>query len=138
MPNEIKLQGARELKAIMDELGPNISRRAGVRGVRKGANIMKKALKDASPSVTGTLKKEWQTKKLRQKSNGVAFIVRLKRRHYYKTLEFPTKRGPAMNRFVESTMNRSKHQVMATVMAATKTALSYEAGRAYARSKRIR
>lgn len=140
MANEIKLQGAKELQKIMDELGGKISHRAGVTGVRKGALIMKRELKSASPQVTGTLAKEWIVKKLRsqRRAPSAAYVVRMRSRHYYETLEFESKRGRAMHPFALDAMEKAGRQAVATIMAATKTALANEAGKAYARSKRGR
>lgn len=140
MANEIKLQGARDLKKIMEAVGPAIAKRAGVVGVRKGAMIMRKELKAASPKVKGELSKNWMYKKLRSRKTDryVGYIVRLRNLHYYETLEFESARGKPMHPFAEKTIDSAKQQALAAMMAGTRTALAVEAGKAYARSKRGR
>lgn len=138
--SNLYLQGASELKKIMDALGPEISKRAGVTGVRKGAMIMRRALKSASPRVSGRLSKQWRYKKLRARrgSLSVAYVVNLRAYHFYETLEWGNKRvEKPTHPFAEREMNRTKHQAMAAIVAGTRTALAYEAGRAYQRSKRL-
>lgn len=136
----IHLQGAAEIKKIMDALGPAISKRAGTTGLRKAALVMKNELKAGSPKRAGTLRRQWMIKKLRARRNSktTAYTVRLRNLHYYETLEFDSKRGAAMRPFAERIMMIAKPRVFATMMAATRTALATEAGKAYARSKRAR
>lgn len=140
MANEIKLQGARELKKIMEAVGPAIAKRAGVVGVRKGAMIMRKELKSASPRISGRLAKQWRYKKLRSRKTDryVGYVVNLRAYHYYETLEFFSKRGKPLHPFAERTIDGAKQQALATMMAGTRTALAVEAGKSYARSKRAR
>lgn len=136
----LKLHGAKEIKNIMEALGPAISKRAGTTGVRKGALLLKNALKAESPKVTGTLRREWSVKKLRARRNSssVKYAIRIRRRHYYRVLELGFKDGrPATHPFAEKTMMATKARVFATLMAATRTALAVEAGRSYAKSLRV-
>lgn len=137
--SEFKLEGAKDLQKVMNALGGKIALKAGNTGVRKGALIMKRELKAASPVYSGILKRrEWMVKKLRsqRRAPSAAYVVRLRRRFYYETLQFKSARGPAMHPFAMEAMEKAGPQAAATILAATKTALATEAGKEYARSKR--
>lgn len=140
MANEIHLQGAAEINRIMKAFGPDVSKKAGIVGVRRGAVIMRRALAKASPKVSGTLRKTWRYKKLRSRRNSkyVAYVINLRDRHYYETLEFGNKRvSKPTHPFAQRAADDAKLQVLATIMAGTKTALTVEAGKAFVRSKRL-
>lgn len=137
----IHLQGAAELKKIMDAFGADISKRAGVVGVRKGAMIMRRELKAASPKFTGRLAKQWRYKKIRTRRNSgyVGYYVNLRGYQFYSTLEYGNKRVERPTHpFAERTMERASKQAMAAIMAGTKTAIAVEAGKAWAKSQRLR
>lgn len=137
--SEMHLQGAKDLQKIMEAFGGKVALKAGNTGVRKGALIMKRELKRASPVYSGILsRREWMVKKLRsqRRAPSAAYVVRLRRRFYYEVLEMDSKRGPATHPFALAAMERAGPQVVATIMAATKTAIAVEAGKSYARSKR--
>lgn len=100
----IHLENAKELEEMLKAFPAAVSTRAGVKGLRAGAGIMKRALIAASPvshgkhisntakthtPPSGELKKSWRYKKLRKKyPTSMAFIIELKHRFYYDLMEF--------------------------------------------------
>lgn len=136
----LRLAGAKELKALMKEMGPNIAKRGGVIGTRKGALLLRRKLKQASPYVTGALSKDWSYKKIRYRGGDtVGYRVKLKKLHYYSTLELGNRKVPyPTHPFFVAAVERVSKQVLATIISETEKGMFYEAGRIYAKTKRAR
>lgn len=164
MSDSFELEGAAELQKILEAVGPAIAKRAGTAGVRKAAARVRADLKSATPVITGTLRKEWGYKKLRQRRRNepaVAYVIRIKNRYYYELLEFegrePSERkkrytgrvrkGTKYARrdawpklagrthpFAEAAMTAALHKARGMLISGTRDAVANEAGKVYAKS----
>lgn len=142
----VELQGALELARALEKLPDKIAKRAADRGIRRTAVELRREFRAAAPVRTGHLRSAITYRfssrtgvaKVGLGQSGKAFAGRNGRRgipFYYKTLEFRTARGPALNPFFLRTWNRVKSNAARRLLKETKEAVFFEAGREYARSR---
>lgn len=134
----MQLEGVDELLKTFKQFGPLVAKRAGVTGVRKAATYVRKNLKADAPKVSGTLRKSIGYKKLRQRGrndSAVAYIVGLRKRYYYRTLEFGNKRVSfPTHPFAGRSFQRSSSTAVRIMIKGMKDAVYFEAGKSYRRS----
>lgn len=151
MAVSIKLQGVEFLQKQMKAYGPDVSKRAGDTGVREGAKMMARSLRNAAPRRTGRLRKQIGFKYY--KKTGWAKVGFRKGRAesqllgYYKTLEFGrrpySKRSngasyagsPPLNPFFAKQYARLAPSVSQHVIDKATEAVFYEAQKVYQRGR---
>lgn len=151
MAVSIKLQGVDFLQKQMKAYGPDVSKRAGDTGVREGAKLMARSLRNAAPRRSGRLRKQigfkyykktgWAKVGLRRGKAETNLLA------YYKTLEFGrrpyAKRSngasyegsPPLHPFFAKTYARLAPSVSQHVIDKATEAVFYEAQKVYQRSR---
>lgn len=147
----MKLQGADFLAKELKRFGPEVEQKAAVRGVRKGAQIIRREMwrlmrqrtgskdRKGQKRQPGTLKKQIGYKVYKRRA--LAFVGLRKARSesqglwYYRTLEFKHARGAGYAPFFVDAVENSKEQAVDEVMKATLKGIYTEAGKVFARSK---
>ncbi|MCI1143247.1 HK97 gp10 family phage protein [Sphingomonas sp. WKB10] len=110
-----KLEGMKELNALLKALGPEVATKAGASGTRQATNVMRDAVKQAAPRGTEPTKRTWtnkdgskgsadygrlhqniKTKKVRaRKAHTVSFQVTTGKAFWGRFSEFGTEHEPA-------------------------------------------
>jgi hypothetical protein len=135
----IELEGADFLLKQMKAFGPTVEKKATKTGVTKGARRMLKNIRNAAPNNTGRLRRQLGIKVGRK---GIAWIGLRKGKGeskflgYYKTLDFDSKRGKALNPWFEKAAEASSSEVADIIIKETTIALYAEATKVYKRSMR--
>jgi len=140
----MELQGADFLSKQMKAFGPTVSQAAGKRGVSKAAQLVRREIRKNAPKRTGTLRRSIGYKTYGRKNgtskSAYVGLRKLKNeskgRWYYRTLEFPHKRGEPYNPFFQDAWDASKENAAQLIVDATSTALYTEATKVYRRSLR--
>ena len=145
MAVSIKLEGTDFLLKQMKAYGPDVSKRAADTGVREGAKLLARQLRNATPRRTGRLRKQIGFKYY--KKSGFAKVGLRKGKGesqllaYYKTLEFgrrPHKRGAGtapMNPWVGKVAARMAAPVTQHIVDKATEAVFYEAQKVYQKSR---
>lgn len=151
MAETMRLVGADFLAKELKKFGPEVEKKAAVRGVRKGAQIIRREMwrlmrlrtgtkdRKGRSRQPGTLKKQIGYKVYRR--SATAYVGLRKARSeskglwYYRTLEFKHKRGDGYSPFFVDAVNNSKEKAVDELMAATLKGVYTEAGKVYAKSK---
>ena len=127
-----KLTGVSELNQLLATFSDNVKRRATDTGLRRAGARLRTAFRRAAPRQTGTLRNSIGSRF--NKRDGKVYVG-LGTRFYYKTLEFNTKRGAAMNPFMEAAWKSNREGISQLIITETKKSLYQEAGKIYARTK---
>ena len=139
----MQLQGADFLSQQMKAFGPTVAEAAGKRGVAKAAQLVRKEMwKRMPPKRSGRLKRSIGYKTYGRRGGGAkSAYVGLRKirgeskgRWYYRTLEFPHKRGAAYNPFFVDAWEATKDQASQLIVDATLKALYTEATKVYRKS----
>lgn len=150
MAVSIKLQGVDFLQKQMKAYGPDVSQRAGDTGVREGAKLMARSLRNSAPRRTGKLKKQigfkyykktgWAKVGLRKgrgESNLLAYykVLEFGRRPYSKRSNGASYAGSPPHPFFAKTYARLAPAVSQHVIDKATEAVFYEAQKVYQRGK---
>lgn len=149
MSQPVELKGAIELEKILESLAPRVSRRVTKAGMSKAGGRLRTAMRrDAPRGPSGRLKKTIGLKRYRKipkikiglygktpgdgkqagKYDGI--------RYYYKTLDYDSARGAALNPWFHASAERHGDGARQIVVNETIKAVYVEAGKSYAKSKR--
>ncbi len=140
----MQLQGADFLSQQMKAFGPTVAEAAARRGVAKAAQMVRREMWKRAPKTgpTGNLKKSIGYKTYGRRGGGAkSAYVGLRKirgesrgRWYYRTLEFPHKRGAAYNPFFVDAWEATKDRAAELIIDATTKALYTEATKVYRKS----
>jgi hypothetical protein len=126
------LTDTRELGKVLDQLDGRVRARVAKKGLRQAGARTRTLLRRDAPRVSGNLRKSIG---VRKRKNGTV-VVGLTTRFYYETLDLSSKRGAPLRPWFEASVTRHSKTIGNLIVEKTKEALAYEAGRAYAWSKR--
>ena len=139
----MELKGADFLSQQMKAFGPTVAEKAAKRGLAKAAQLVRREMWARMPKPrTRTLRKSIGYKTYGRKGGIVkkAYVGLRKQRNeskgrwYYRTLEFPHKRGDAYHPFFQDAWDASKESAAQLLVDSTTTALYTEATKVYRRS----
>lgn len=141
----MELQGADFLSEKMEAFGPTVSQKAAKRGLAKAAQMIRREMWNRMPPKrSGKLKRSIGYKTYgRAKGTKKTVFVGLRKMRgesrglwYYRTLEFPHKRGEAYNPFFVDSWEATKKDAAQLIVDATTQAIYTEATKVYKGSLR--
>lgn len=126
----------------MEAMGPTVSERAAVSGVRKAAGELRRSMRGKMPRRKGNLRKSITYKRIRKNvpRGEVLFFVGLRTRQYYSTL-WRGRNGPRPAAAVidgnpiQEAIDSYGSTALKTITSETRKALYREAGKVHAREK---
>lgn len=100
---EYKIEGMKEIDAVLKQMPEEFARKVGEAAVRKGGNVIRDRAIDYAPRDTGKLAESIYTVKQKVQGFSVAFQVGMKRGAYYAIFtEFGTAKQPAQRWFTRA------------------------------------
>lgn len=144
---KMELEGADDLIRELKRFGPAVANKAGDKGLREAAKVVRQQFKAAAPIETGHLRSAMTFRYYPRAKKAIVGLGKSGKRFangrakipfYYKTLEFRSARGAAMHPFMEQAWNRVRENVARLIITETKKAVNEEAIVAYGRSLRRR
>ena len=143
---EFTIKGIPELEAVFKKLPQSTSTRVRKTAITKTAGRFRTLLRRDAPRISGMLRKSIGVKKSRRFPAawiGLKLKTKGKQggkgiRYYYKVLDMQSKRGAPIKPWFFQSADRHIPGLERLLVAETKKAVVYEAGKAFARQRRGR